>query len=75
MEKIDSMTKLELDTIESQKTNLKNLPNTVLISYLENLNNGFESTKQDIIAKTLHLDKIEELYNIVLKEYQNRVNE
>jgi hypothetical protein len=69
------MTKLELDTIESQKTNLKNLPNTVLISFLENLNNGFESTKQDIINKTLHLDKIEELYNIVLKEYQVRVNE
>jgi hypothetical protein len=69
------MTKLELDTIESQKTNLKNLPNTVLVSFLENLNNGFESTKQDIINKTLHLDKIEELYNIVLKEYQTRVNE
>lgn len=75
MEKTDNMTKLELDTIESQKTNLKNLPNTVLISFLENLNNGFESTKQDIINKTLHLDKIEELYNIVLKEYQVRVNE
>ena len=69
------MTKLELNAIESQKTNLKNLPNTVLVSFLENLNNGFESTKQDIIGKTLHLDKIEELYNIVLKEYQNRVNE
>jgi hypothetical protein len=75
LEKTDNMTKLELDTIESQKTNLKNLPNTVLISFLENLNNGFESTKQDIINKTLHLDKIEELYNIVLKEYQVRVNE
>jgi len=69
------MTKLELDTIESQKTNLKNLPNTVLVSFLENLNNGFELTKQDIISKTLHLDRIEELYNIVLKEYQVRVNE
>ena len=69
------MTKLELNTIESQKTNLKNLPNTVLVSFLENLNIGFESTKQDIISKTLHLDKIEELYNIVLKEYQIRVNE
>jgi hypothetical protein len=69
------MTKLELDSLELQIKNLKNLPNTALISFLESLNNSFETTKQEIINKTLHLDKIEELYNFVLKEYQTRVNE
>ena len=69
------MTKLELENIVSQKSNLKNLPNTVLINFLQKLNDEFEVTKQDIINKTHHLDKIEDLYNITLKEYQLRGNE
>ena len=69
------MTKLELENIVSQKSNLKNLPNTVLINFLQKLNDEFEVTKQDIINKTHHLDKVEDLYNITLKEYQLRGNE
>jgi hypothetical protein len=69
------MTKLELENIVSQKSNLKNLPNTVLVNFLQKLNDEFEVTKQDIINKTHHLDKVEDLYNITLKEYQLRGNE
>ena len=69
------MTKLELENIVSQKSNLKNLPNTVLVNFLQKLNYEFEVTKQYIINKTHHLDKIEDLYNITLKEYQLRGNE
>ena len=69
------MTKLELENIVSQKSNLKNLPNTVLVNFLQKLSDEFEVTKQDIINKTHHLDKIEDLYNITLKEYQLRGNE
>ena len=69
------MTKLELENIVSQKTNLKNLPNTILMSFLQKLTDEFETTKNDIISKTHHLDKVEELYNNILKEYQLRGNE
>jgi hypothetical protein len=69
------MTKLELENIVSQQGNLKNLPNTVLIDFMDKLTLEFESTKEKIIGLTLHLDKIEELYNLTLKEYQNRGNE
>jgi hypothetical protein len=69
------MTKLELENIVSQKSNLKNLPNTVLVNFLQKLSDEFEVTKQDIINKTHHLDKVEDLYNITLKEYQLRGNE
>ena len=38
------------------------------------LSSDFESTKQTIINTTLYLDKLEELYNNVLKTYQERNN-
>ena len=69
------MTKLELENIISQKSNLKNLPNTVLVNFLQKLSDEFEVTKNEIIGKTHHLDKVEELYNNILKEYQLRGNE
>ena len=69
------MTKLELENIVSQKSNLKNLPNTVLVNFLQKLSDEFEITKNEIIDKTHHLDKVEELYNNILKEYQLRGNE
>jgi hypothetical protein len=69
------MTKIELEGIISQKVNFKNLPNNILIQYMDKLTTEFEITKQNIISATLHLDKVEEIYNVILKEYQNRVNE
>ena len=74
MENKDNMTKIELENILSQRSNIKNLPNNALIEYMDKLSNEFEVTKQTLISLTYHLDKIEELYNFILKEYENRNN-
>jgi hypothetical protein len=66
------MTKIEIESIISQKGNLKNLPNATLVEYMDKLTNEFEITKQNIISFTLHLDKVEQIYNIILSEYKNR---
>jgi len=55
-------------------SNLKDLPNTKLVEYLDLLSSDFESTKESIIKGTLYLDKVEEMYNRVLKIYQERNN-
>ncbi len=70
--KKDNMTKIEIESIISQKGNLKNLPNATLVEYMDKLTNEFEITKQNIISFTLHLDKVEQIYNIILSEYKNR---
>ena len=70
------MTKIELENIISQTNNLKNLPNASLVEYMDKLSTEFEKTKQNIISFTLHLDKVEEMYNTVLIEYKKRgINE
>jgi hypothetical protein len=51
---------------------LKDLPNTKLVEYLDLLSSDFDSTKESIIKSTLYLDSVEELYNRVLKVYQDR---
>lgn len=62
----------EFEKIISEQTDLKNLPNTTLASYMDLLSEDFELTKQSIINQTLYLDKLEELYNNILKVYQDR---
>jgi hypothetical protein len=59
------------EILDSQLT-LKDLPNTKLVEYLDLLSYDFDSTKESIIKSTLYLDSVEELYNRVLKVYQNR---
>jgi hypothetical protein len=54
------------------QTNLKDLPNSKLVEYLDLLSTDFEITKESIIKSTLYLDSVEELYNRVLKVYQDR---
>jgi hypothetical protein len=39
---------------------------------MDKLSVEFEITKQNIINTTIYLDKLEELYNNTLKEYQTR---
>ena len=68
----DNMKKEELENIIKEQVNLKNLPNNSLVSFLESLTDEFETTKTNLINLTIYLDKIEELYNNVLKEYDNR---
>jgi phage terminase Nu1 subunit (DNA packaging protein) len=56
------------------QTTLKDLPNTKLVEYLDLLSSDFDITKESIIKSTLYLDKVEELYNRILKVYQERNN-
>jgi hypothetical protein len=64
----------EYQNIVEEQKNLKDLPNTKLVEFMDLLSSDFELTKQSIITSTIYLDKIEELYNNVLNVYQNRNN-
>jgi hypothetical protein len=66
------MNKEEFSKIIEEQKDLKNLPNNNLIIMMDILSLEFEEVKKNIISMTYHLDKIEELYNNSLKEYQNR---
>lgn len=68
------MTKQELDEIVKEQQNLTNLPNNILVKYMDLLSDDFESTKKNIIAGTIYLDKVEMLYNNILKIYTDRGN-
>jgi phage terminase Nu1 subunit (DNA packaging protein) len=59
------------EILDIQST-LKDLPNTKLVEYLDLLSYDFDSTKESIIKSTLYLDSVEELYNRLLKVYQER---
>lgn len=62
------------EILESQQ-NLKDLPNTKLVEFMDLLSTDFDFTKDSIIKSTIYLDKVEELYNKVLKIYQERSND
>jgi hypothetical protein len=64
----------EFEKIIKDLVDLKNLPNNVLIENMDLLTTDFELTKNNIINLTLYLDKVEEMYNKMLGEYQNRGN-
>jgi hypothetical protein len=66
------MNKTEFEQIVEKIKDCKNLSNTSLVSLMDELTNEFELTKSSIINYTYYLDKVEELYNIILKEYQSR---
>lgn len=62
------------EILDSQLS-LKDLPNTKLVEYMDLLSSDFDATKDSIIKSTLYLDKVEELYDRILKIYQERTNE
>jgi len=66
------MTKEEFENILKEQKNLKEIPNSRLIEFMDKLSNDFELVKKNIIDQTIYLDKLEELYNNTLKEYQTR---
>jgi hypothetical protein len=66
------MEKELFEKIISEHKDLKNLPNSILIEHMDVLSESFENTKQNIINLTYYLDKVEELYNTTLIEYQSR---
>lgn len=67
-----NMIKENFENIVKEQSNLKNLPNSKLIEFMDDLSSDFEITKQNIINLTIYLDTVEELYNNTLKEYQTR---
>ena len=66
------MTQEQLIKIIEEQKDLKNLPNNNLIQMMDLLSLEFEDVKKNLISMTFHLDKVEELYNNSLKEFQNR---
>ena len=66
MEKIENIIEFSKD--------LKNKSNAEIIQTLDTLNEEFNFTKNVVINLTHNLDKIEELYTIILKEYNKRQN-
>ena len=56
------------------QTNLQDQPNTKLVEFLDLLSSDFGVTKESIIKSTVYLDTVEELYNRILKVYQDRNN-
>ena len=69
------MKKEEFENIVKEQSDLKNLPNSKLIELMDKLSSDFDETKNNIIGLTIYLDKVEELYNNILNEYQSRKNE
>ena len=69
------MTKEHFDSILLEQKNIKNIPNSKLIEYMDVVTEDFETTKSNLISMSYYLDKLEELYNSMLKEYQSRNNE
>jgi hypothetical protein len=70
--KTHSMNKEEFENIVKELGDLKNLPNSKLIEVMDKLSSDFDLTKNNIIGLTLYLDKVEELYNKSLEEFQSR---
>jgi hypothetical protein len=66
------MNKEEFENIIKDLGDIKNLPNSKLIEIMDKLTTDFEITKNNIISLTIYLDKVEELYNKSLDEFQSR---
>jgi len=74
LEKIDNMTQEEFKVISEVVKESKNIPNAKLEETMDKLTSEFETTKNTIIGMSFYLDKLEELYNNLLKEYKERTN-
>ncbi len=51
----------------------KNRPNKDLIKAMDLITQDFEYTKNTVINLTKHLDKLENTYNQILREYNSRI--
>jgi len=67
-----NMRKEEFEDIVKIQSELKEQSNSKLIEMMDKLTTDFDLTKENIINLTLYLDKVEELYNNTLKEFQSR---
>lgn len=62
----------EFKKILTDLSDLKNLPNNKLVEIMDKLTTDFDTTKTNVINMTIYLDKVEELYNKTLSEYESR---
>ena len=67
-----NMTQEEFKVIQENAVNVDKIPNSTLEESMDKRSQEFEEIKNSIIGMSFYLDKIEELYNRILKEYQNR---
>jgi hypothetical protein len=66
------MTKEKFESILTESSDLKSLSNSKLIENMDVLSTEFDETKTNIINMTVYLDKLEELNNKTLLEYESR---
>jgi len=59
-----------LDIIKEYKTS----SNKDLMIAMDYIQEDFEFTKKQLIDLSIHLDRLEESYNLILKEYKTRTN-
>ena len=68
------MTQEEFKVISEIVKETKTIPNAKLEETMDKLTSEFETSKNAIIGMSFYLDKLEELYNTLLKEYKERTN-
>jgi flagellar motor switch protein FliG len=66
------MTQEEFKIIWEVVKDLKNIPNAKLEETMDKISNEFDQTKNTILGLSFYLDKLEEMYNTLLKEYTDR---
>ena len=66
--------KLSIEEVNEIISDIKNRSNNDLTNDMDFLTEDFDETKQMVIDLTIHLDNIENLYNVILKEYKSRNN-
>lgn len=69
------MTQEEFKILVEVAKDVKNVPNSRLEQTMDQLAEEFESIKKNILGLSFYLDKVEELYNVMLKEYEQRNGE
>lgn len=74
MENLTKMNKKDTEKALEIINDFKNRSNKDLLFVLNLLDEDFNLTKKSMIKLSEHLDKLENTYNVVLKEYQNRNN-
>ena len=67
-----NMTQEEFKVIQENAKDVEKISNSKLEESMDKLASEFEEIKNSIIGMSFYLDKIEELYNRILKEYQSR---
>lgn len=66
--------KISFEQVNEIVSDMKNRNNGDLTKVMDFLADDFEETKNLIIDLTVHLDKIETLYDKILKEHTSRTN-